>query len=842
MRKETARSMRALAVQVQQSHPDMPVHVHLRDAAKTLEAGNEEGAQRHLRAAMFALTPQQVTRHGIHDDEGHIGARQAMDGVNRHLLLVKDIADVAARNYAAINRDSYGDDSTAPARRDPNAGYGPGANAQKPTARQPPGDQALNAPARTSAGKPDPNVASPDSPQPRGSKQFARSWDEICAVLDLATVNVRQYKRTVQTRNGPRVEVVGASARQTAAKAAADEEEEDVPTVSQPRGWIPQEKWIQGQKEWIARGEEARRRMTDEQLAKALRRHADNPRRSQNVVDELDRRDEEDKSARLRALYAETPKSEADRNRVYQGLVNEGENPEDAWAHAHGTNPEAMQKQAVIADLRAKGHKGGGFDALTRDAFKDEVRRRIVSAEAATNGYLLSPEGKKAGIDPWTLFTGPESRARKYASSELKEWWDQNGRPTAADFQANLMGKKAGAGRRDFYASVTWEDVAAVAELSARTPMLEATPAPYGVPGGPGLYDVKDNKHSDYFEQIVQALMHKRGMSKADASRVAWGALRRWESGKGNVHPEVRAAASGALGQEAQAAARARAAHGHSVTWDDLGAVVDLAVVDVKTYQRTVNTKNGPVRQTVVTHDQNYKAGMGQPAGGGGSSGGPQQGQQNGKAPYTQPPSKAAEKARLLATARSYRQRAALLGVEVAALNSALYNALYGSNTTKSQAGSTTAAQAGSTTAAQKGSTTTATTAAATTVQAAGTTATVGASTTPATSTAPASTGTTAAQAGATTAAQTGSTTAATAGSTTKAAAPAPSAAQQASTAALSAGATQAQVTQAQAQATKAAAGMSAPQLRTAIGQLQTRITWYNSQASALTAQAAKLP
>ena len=302
----------------------------------------------------------------------------------------------------------------------------------------------------------------------------------------------------------------------------------------------------------------------------------------------------------------------------------------------------------------------------------------------------------------------------------------------------------------------------------------------------------------------------------------------------------MQAAAGRALGQEAQAAARAKAAHAHSVTWDDLGAVLDLAVVDVKTYQRTVNTKNGPVKQTVVTHNQNYRNGMGQPAGGGG---GAQPGQQNGKAPYQQLPSRTAEKARLLATAKSYRQRAALLGVEVAAMNSALYNALYGSNTTKSQSGATTAAQAGSTTAAQKGSTTTATTAATTAAQAAGTTATTAAANAPATTgTTAASTGTTAAQAGATTAAQAGSTTAATAGSTAKAAAPAPSAAAQAATAALSAGATQAQVTQAKAQAAKAAAGMSVPQLRTAIGQLQARISWYNSQASSLTAQAAKLP
>jgi hypothetical protein len=213
--------------------------------------------------------------------------------------------------------------------------------------------------------------------------------------------------------------------------------------------------------------------MTDDELAAEYNRSEGS--HASAVVGELDRRDQRDedqaaqaKAQRVSALYAEKPKTEADRSRVYQGLVNEGENPEDAWAHAHGTNPEAMQKQAVVADLRAQGHKGSGFDALTRDAFKDEIRRRTISAEGATNGYMLGPAGKKAGIDPWSLFTGPESRARKYASPELKEWFDQNGRPTVADFQASLMGQKAAAGRRDFYASVTWDDLAdAVIELAA---------------------------------------------------------------------------------------------------------------------------------------------------------------------------------------------------------------------------------------------------------------------------------------------------------------------------------------------------------------------------------------
>jgi hypothetical protein len=181
LRVQAAKSMSKLADSVQHDHPDLTVHEHVRDAARMLRAGNEEASQRHLRAAMFALTPQSLMRNGQHTDDAHLAARQAVHGVHRHLLLVKDIADVAAKNQQALMRDSYGDGAADMKQPDPNAGYGPGANAQKPTARQPGGDKALNAPDRTGGGGPDLNVA---EPKLKMSKQFTRNG--AVAVTELA--------------------------------------------------------------------------------------------------------------------------------------------------------------------------------------------------------------------------------------------------------------------------------------------------------------------------------------------------------------------------------------------------------------------------------------------------------------------------------------------------------------------------------------------------------------------------------------------------------------------------------------------------------------------------------
>jgi trimeric autotransporter adhesin len=82
---------------------------------------------------------------------------------------------------------------------------------------------------------------------------------------------------------------------------------------------------------------------------------------------------------------------------------------------------------------------------------------------------------------------------------------------------------------------------------------------------------VKSLKHSDYLENIVQALMRK-GMDKGKATAIARGSIRKWMAK--SRHPEVRAAAGLAETQEIAAQARA---HAHAVSWDDIGGVIGLA-------------------------------------------------------------------------------------------------------------------------------------------------------------------------------------------------------------------------------------------------------------------------
>ena len=81
--------------------------------------------------------------------------------------------------------------------------------------------------------------------------------------------------------------------------------------------------------------------------------------------------------------------------------------------------------------------------------YRDEVYRQWLRAEAATNGVMLNRRGLAAGISDRSLFTGPESRVKAYASPELTEFFESNPRPTRASWFGSARSRRAHlAGRR----------------------------------------------------------------------------------------------------------------------------------------------------------------------------------------------------------------------------------------------------------------------------------------------------------------------------------------------------------------------------------------------------------
>lgn len=76
-----------------------------------------------------------------------------------------------------------------------------------------------------------------------------------------------------------------------------------------------------------------------------------------------------------------------------------------------------------------------------RDAFELRRHAQYERAVADLRGELLNRRGRENHIDAYSLFLGPMSRARAYASEELLEWWEgrNNRRMTVSEFEAQWL-------------------------------------------------------------------------------------------------------------------------------------------------------------------------------------------------------------------------------------------------------------------------------------------------------------------------------------------------------------------------------------------------------------------
>jgi hypothetical protein len=79
----------------------------------------------------------------------------------------------------------------------------------------------------------------------------------------------------------------------------------------------------------------------------------------------------------------------------------------------------------------------------------EHVEREILAAEKATNGYMLNAKGQARGISERSLFTGSEDRAIRYASEELRRYWEEHPRPTAASMSQNARVRAGAYARSD---------------------------------------------------------------------------------------------------------------------------------------------------------------------------------------------------------------------------------------------------------------------------------------------------------------------------------------------------------------------------------------------------------
>ena len=67
------------------------------------------------------------------------------------------------------------------------------------------------------------------------------------------------------------------------------------------------------------------------------------------------------------------------------------------------------------------------------------LEEAYIKAEVECNGVLVNELGISQYISGWSLFTGQWTRAKKYASEELLEFWQQNPRKTMTEFEQEWL-------------------------------------------------------------------------------------------------------------------------------------------------------------------------------------------------------------------------------------------------------------------------------------------------------------------------------------------------------------------------------------------------------------------
>lgn len=118
---------------------------------------------------------------------------------------------------------------------------------------------------------------------------------------------------------------------------------------------------------------------------------------------------------------------------------------EEHYRRVAGKPKEDAARNQVIYELerrerveveRKRRREAVAYGAYSRRLEHEEaVEYAYVTAERETRGSMLNRKGEARGINPRSLFTGSEDRARRYASEELLEHWQKHGRPTRAMMQ-----------------------------------------------------------------------------------------------------------------------------------------------------------------------------------------------------------------------------------------------------------------------------------------------------------------------------------------------------------------------------------------------------------------------
>ncbi|MEU7891702.1 phage minor capsid protein [Nonomuraea sp. NPDC049152] len=182
--------------------------------------------------------------------------------------------------------------------------------------------------------------------------------------------------------------------------------------------------------------------LTDDHLTALMERYRDDEQGLARVLDELDRIEQQTRQREQWSWNWRDEETEEDR-RISDLIASGRYSYMEAYAEVHGLDPGELERQERRALLESDRRSGEDIDETVRRLYAGWLDQAYNRAEAATNGFMLNAEGRAAGINERSLFSGPASRARKYASEELLRWWADNPRLTLTEFRAQMLGRES---------------------------------------------------------------------------------------------------------------------------------------------------------------------------------------------------------------------------------------------------------------------------------------------------------------------------------------------------------------------------------------------------------------
>lgn len=133
--------------------------------------------------------------------------------------------------------------------------------------------------------------------------------------------------------------------------------------------------------------------------------------------------------------------TDAELGSFYHATADDMSEPLEAWRRTI----EAELDRRDLADRAAKAARSRpGLRDTERGEWACAAHAQFLRAEAECRGELLNRRGTDAGVDPWSLWSGPEHRVDLYASEELREFFRRERRITVTEYQ-----RQAAAGRRE---------------------------------------------------------------------------------------------------------------------------------------------------------------------------------------------------------------------------------------------------------------------------------------------------------------------------------------------------------------------------------------------------------